>query len=91
MHATLDDKPLTIDSKAFQIRSREEVHLENWPTVIAPFFQSEVQYQDIRQSHLATLRERQCLAATSTKHAPWYASSRSRPLASRAVLVDSED
>jgi PPK2 family polyphosphate:nucleotide phosphotransferase len=70
MAATIPQgKRSTIDSNAFRIPSGKKVRLADWPTVIAPFFQSDAQYQGILRSHVATLRERQSVLEACDRYA----------------------
>ena len=66
---TLPGKTRTINSNAFRVPSGGKVRLEDRPTVIAPFFQSESQYQEILRSHVTTLSARQSVLEAGDRYA----------------------
>jgi PPK2 family polyphosphate:nucleotide phosphotransferase len=60
---------MKIDSKDFRVPSGKKVKLEEWPTVVEPFYKSKKQYQKLLQGHTEKLSARQCLHYASNSYA----------------------
>jgi len=58
-----------IDSKKFRVRPGERVALDDWPTIVKPFFKSKKQYQKLLAEHVAALSALQQLHYASNRYA----------------------
>jgi polyphosphate kinase 2 (PPK2 family) len=60
---------MTIDSKAYRVPPRKKVDLNEWPTIVDPYFESEKQYRELLQQHMEKLSALQDLHYASNRHA----------------------
>ena len=60
---------MKINSKDFRVDKGEKVKLEKWPTLIKPFFQSRVHYQQILEQHIKDLSVMQTMLYASDQYA----------------------
>ena len=56
---------MNINSKDFRVREDEKVKLKKWPTLVAPYYQSKEQYQEILSEHTQRLNALQSLLYAS--------------------------
>ncbi|MGA3024089.1 MAG: ADP-polyphosphate phosphotransferase [Bryobacteraceae bacterium] len=60
---------MEINSKKFRVRPGEKVALEEWPTIVKPFFKSKKQYQQLLAEHVEGLSSLQQLHYASNRYA----------------------
>src|SRR5579863_1306918 len=58
-----------IKSGDFRVREGDEVDLEQWPTLVAPVYQTTEQYQDLLSKHVKELSAQQELLYASNRYA----------------------
>jgi PPK2 family polyphosphate:nucleotide phosphotransferase len=58
-----------IDSGDFRVSPGKKVQLDQWPTIVTPFFDSKVQYQLLLATHIEDLSSRQQLHYASGRYA----------------------
>ncbi len=59
---------MNINSKDFRVRADEKVKLENWPTLVEPYYRSKEQYQEILSEHIRKLSAKQSLLYASNRY-----------------------
>src|SRR5471032_3677277 len=60
---------MKIKSGDFALTEEKKVKLKDWPTLTAPLYKSEKQYQALLEDHVARLSEQQQLLYASNRHA----------------------
>jgi polyphosphate kinase 2 (PPK2 family) len=60
---------MKINSKDFRVHEGKEVDLQKWPTKIEAVCDTNTQYQDLLEEHVAKLSEQQQLLYASNQHA----------------------
>jgi PPK2 family polyphosphate:nucleotide phosphotransferase len=60
---------LKIRSKDFHVSSGKRVELDEWPTIVQPFFQSKEEYNELLEAHVEGLSSRQQLHYASGRYA----------------------
>jgi PPK2 family polyphosphate:nucleotide phosphotransferase len=60
---------MKIKLKDFVVREGEKVNLKKWPTLVAPIYKSEKQYEALLADHVARLSSQQQLLYASNRHA----------------------
>jgi PPK2 family polyphosphate:nucleotide phosphotransferase len=58
-----------IKSSDFRVREGDEVDLEQWPTLVAPVYETTEQYQDLLSKHVKALSAQQELLYASNRYA----------------------
>jgi len=61
--------PMKIDPHDFRVREGDEVNLNQWPTTVAPAYQSKKDYRKLLEQHVRRLRSRQQLLYASNRYA----------------------
>jgi PPK2 family polyphosphate:nucleotide phosphotransferase len=60
---------MKINTKDFRVRHKENIKLEEWPTIIKPFYKSKKDYKKHLEKHVETLSKLQQLHYASDRHA----------------------
>jgi len=60
---------MKINAKDFRVRAGQTVKLQEWPTLVKPFFKSEKRYQELLEKHVAHLSKLQRLHWASNRYA----------------------
>ncbi|PYS53024.1 MAG: phosphate--nucleotide phosphotransferase [Acidobacteria bacterium] len=60
---------MNIDSGHFRVRASQKVKLDDWPTVVKPFFRSKKHYRRLLEAHIEKLSSLQSLLYASNRHA----------------------
>ena len=60
---------MKINSNDFRVPPGKKVHLDKWPTIVKPVFQSREEYQTLLQTHVESLSSRQRLHYASARYA----------------------
>ena len=60
---------MKIKSKDFRVRPGEKVKLNEWPTIVKPYFKSKKRYQNLLDEHVEELTTLQRLHYASNRYA----------------------
>jgi polyphosphate kinase 2 (PPK2 family) len=60
---------MKIHSEDFRVRPGKKVHLQKWPTIVPPVYNSKEQYQELLQDHVERLSAVQQLHYASNRYA----------------------
>ncbi len=60
---------MKIHNKDFRVSARQKVHLEEWPTLVKPFYSSKKEYQELLQEQVGKLSALQRIHYASDKYA----------------------
>ena len=60
---------MKIKSKDFRVRRGEKVKLNEWPTIVKPYFKSKKRYQNLLDEHVEELSSLQRLLYASNRYA----------------------
>jgi polyphosphate kinase 2 (PPK2 family) len=60
---------MKIDSNDFRPREGKAIHLDKWPTIVPPLFESQGEYEAVLKQHVEDLSARQQLHYASARYA----------------------